>query len=48
LYGSAGFGVLAITDHVLRGVPERRSVHAANYDAYLDEIEAEAERAWAT
>ena len=48
LYGSAGFDVLAITDHVLRASEERRFVDAASYDAYLAEIEAEAERAWAT
>jgi 3',5'-nucleoside bisphosphate phosphatase len=45
LYGSAGFDVLAITDHVLRGSEERRFVDAASFDAYLAEIEAEAERA---
>ena len=40
LYGSAGFDVLAITDHVLRcGSRGRRSVHAANHGAYLAEIE---------
>jgi 3',5'-nucleoside bisphosphate phosphatase len=48
LYGAAGFDVLAITDHVLRSSEERRFVDAANFDAYLREIEAEAERAWAT
>ena len=47
LYGAAGFDVLAITDHVVRGSDERRFVEAASYDAYLDEVEAEAERAWA-
>ena len=45
LYGSAGFDVLAITDHVLRSPHDRPCVHAANYHAYLEEIEAEAERA---
>jgi predicted metal-dependent phosphoesterase TrpH len=45
LYGSAGFEVLAITDHVLRSPHDRPCVHAANYGSYLDEVEAEAERA---
>ena len=48
LYGTAGFGVLAITDHVVRGSDGRRFVDAANYPAYLDEIEAERERARAS
>jgi predicted metal-dependent phosphoesterase TrpH len=48
LYGASGFDVLAVTDHVLRAPRERRSVHAENYRDYLDEINAEAERAWAT
>lgn len=44
LYGRAGFDVLAITDHV---VHSSVGVHvtSATYDAYLHEIEAEAERA---
>src|ERR1700748_3032559 len=42
LYGRRGFDVLAITDHAPRcgGL-----VHAANYDAYLRAIRAEALRA---
>jgi predicted metal-dependent phosphoesterase TrpH len=44
LYGSAGFDVLAITDHVLCS-PHDRCVHAANYGSYLVEVEAEGERA---
>jgi 3',5'-nucleoside bisphosphate phosphatase len=42
LYGAAGFDVLAVTDHVLRG---DEHVHAGNYPAYLAEIEREAKRA---
>ena len=42
LYGRAGFDVLAITDHTTR---EERDVTAATYDAYVAEIDAEAERA---
>jgi predicted metal-dependent phosphoesterase TrpH len=45
LYGSAGFDVLAITDHVLRSPHDRPCVHAGNYGGYLEEVEAEAERA---
>ncbi|HXZ58223.1 MAG TPA: hypothetical protein VEG40_11635 [Gaiellaceae bacterium] len=44
LYGGAGFDVLAITDHVVRG-QDRATVTAANHAAYLAEVEAEAERA---
>jgi predicted metal-dependent phosphoesterase TrpH len=48
LYGAHGFDVLCITDHVSRtspGVPAPRSVAAASLEAYLAEIEREAERA---
>jgi predicted metal-dependent phosphoesterase TrpH len=43
LYGRSGFDVLAVTDHTLRNGDTL--VHAGNHDAYLAEIEAEAERA---
>src|SRR5262249_30575564 len=52
LYGTAGFDVLAVTDHVVRlDDPYRldgsnRSVEAADFDAYLAELEHEAARAW--
>ncbi len=42
LYGRRGFDVLAVTDHAPR---EPRHVQAANFTAYLEEIEAEAKRA---
>ena len=42
LYGRRGFDVLSITDHAPR---ERREVTAANYDAYLRAVRAEALRA---
>ena len=44
LYGSSGFDVLAITDHVVRtdAIP---TIRASNYEPYLAEIQAEAERA---
>jgi predicted metal-dependent phosphoesterase TrpH len=44
LYGRAGFDVLAITDHV---VLSRAGVHvrADGFSAYLDQVDAEAERA---
>jgi predicted metal-dependent phosphoesterase TrpH len=44
LYGRAGFDVLAITDHV---VPSAAAAHvrAETYAAYLEELDAEAERA---
>jgi PHP domain len=46
LYGGTGFDVLAITDHVVR--PEyahASAISAATYKPYLDELEAEGERA---
>jgi predicted metal-dependent phosphoesterase TrpH len=44
LYGRAGFDVLAITDHVVHSSAESH-VRAETYRAYLDELDAEAERA---
>ena len=46
LYGSRGFDVLCITDHVSRegDTSLRASVRAANHAAYLAEVEAEAAR----
>ncbi|HEX2504754.1 MAG TPA: PHP domain-containing protein [Gaiellaceae bacterium] len=46
LYGDAGFDVLAITDHVVASACGIH-VRAETFDAYLDEVEAEAERALA-
>ena len=52
LYGSHGFDVLVVTDHVLRSTdpwplenPDGSFVSEANHMAYLDAIRAEAERA---
>lgn len=52
LYGSHGFDVLAVTDHVLRSDdpwpldhPDGSSVGESNYADYVEAIEAEAERA---
>jgi predicted metal-dependent phosphoesterase TrpH len=55
LYGRAGFDVLCVTDHVLASddpwlLRQRASgrlahVHALNHGAYLESIDAEAERA---
>jgi histidinol phosphatase-like PHP family hydrolase len=51
LYGTAGFDVLCVTDHVLRGDDQwplqhgRPCVDAANINAYLAEIERERARA---
>jgi len=45
LYGSAGFDVLAITDHVVRDPPGAQALAAADHPAYLEEVEREAERA---
>lgn len=42
LYGRRGFDVLAITDHTTR---EPGHVDADNFEAYLAEVDAEAERA---
>ena len=44
LYGRAGFDVLAVTDHVVHSSAEMH-VRAETYRAYLDELDAEAERA---
>jgi hypothetical protein len=53
LYGTAGFDVLAVTDHAYRSDDPwlasregRPGVDAENFAAYLDEIEREAARAW--
>ena len=45
LYGGSGFDVLAVTDHVVRPGPNAHSVCEGTYDRYLDELEAEGERA---
>lgn len=49
LYGRTGFDVLAITDHVIRGGDPTReaasALVASSYPAYLEQVEAEAERA---
>ncbi len=42
LYGRAGFDVLAVTDHTCR---DGAHVTATDFDAYLEEIDAEAARA---
>ena len=46
LYGSAGFDVLAITDHVCRTGESPCSLAAEDHARYLETLEAEAERAW--
>jgi hypothetical protein len=45
LYGSAGFDVLAITDHVCRTGESPCSLAAEDHGRYLETLEAEAERA---
>jgi hypothetical protein len=46
LHGAAGFDVLCVTDHVYRlDDPASRGVDGWSWPAYLDELEAEAERA---
>jgi predicted metal-dependent phosphoesterase TrpH len=45
LYGTNGFDVLAVTDHVLRDASAWFSVHAGNHADYVAEIAAQAERA---
>jgi predicted metal-dependent phosphoesterase TrpH len=48
LYGRNGFDVLCVTDHVTRvpeGVVPPRTLGAAGHAAYLETLEAEAERA---
>jgi predicted metal-dependent phosphoesterase TrpH len=47
LHGRAGFDVLAVTDHVVASHHDAY-VRAGTYRTYLEEIESEAERAWAT
>lgn len=48
LYGGAGFDVLGVTDHVVRpGETQAGAVRAGTYNRYLDELEAEGERALA-
>jgi predicted metal-dependent phosphoesterase TrpH len=42
LYGRSGFDVLAVTDHSIRG---DGCVDAGNFDAYLEDVAAEAVRA---
>lgn len=44
LYGRAGFDVLAVTDHVVHSSADAH-VRARTHRAYLDELDAEAERA---
>jgi predicted metal-dependent phosphoesterase TrpH len=46
LYGSAGFDVLAITDHVCRSEESTCSLRAEDHARYLETLAAEAERAW--
>jgi len=54
LYGDAGFDVLCVTDHVLRGDDPwplrngRSCVDGANFKAYFEEIERERSRALST
>src|SRR6476660_5329395 len=47
LYGTNGFDVLAVTDHVVRTPPDAVpfGVHGGNHADYLGEIAAQAERA---
>src|SRR5215475_1570928 len=47
LYGTNGFDVLAVTDHVVRRTPDAVpfAVHGRNHADYLAEIAAQAERA---
>ena len=45
LYGSAGFDVLAITDHVCRTGESPCSLGAEDHARYVETLEAEAERA---
>jgi histidinol phosphatase-like PHP family hydrolase len=52
LYGSSGFDVLVVTDHVIRPDdpwplenPSGSWVDDENHSAYLDAVQAEAERA---
>ena len=43
LYGRRGFDVLAVTDHATR---DGREVDESSFQAYLDAVEDEADRAW--
>ena len=45
LYGRLGFDVLCVTDHVLPSWQPWRGVDSTRFDAYLEELEAEKERA---
>ena len=45
LYGRLGFDVLCVTDHVLPSSQPWRGVDSTRFDAYLEELEAEKERA---
>ena len=45
LYGTNGFDVLAVTDHVVRRDSVPYGVHAGNHGDYFAEIAAQAERA---
>ena len=49
LYGMAGFDVLCVTDHVVRADdPTGPMIDGTTYDAYLETIAEEAERALET
>lgn len=49
LYGTAGFDVLCVTDHVVRADdPTGPMIDAGNYDAYLQTVLEQAERALET
>jgi 3',5'-nucleoside bisphosphate phosphatase len=45
LYGQHRFDVLCVTDHTVRGGEGKRFVGVHNWRAYLDQVDAEAERA---
>jgi predicted metal-dependent phosphoesterase TrpH len=47
LYGTAGFDVLCVTDHVIAGPNATSHVHPGNYADYLAAVESEAARALA-
>ncbi len=54
LYGQRGFGAIAITDHLCESTTAMGkaanlfglTLHRHNFDAYLEEISEQAERAW--